>query len=371
MTRRTLGAELLTKDGSAYDFTIDGQRFRGATGTPDRKLAAAYALKRHGEEYRRLRLGEAVAGEIALTDAFARFHAEVGKGTAYGDGAQRDHMRALVHSLPPGSRLSDLTDVAVAAAVQAIRADGRKGPATINRHLSTLQAVCRRAREQWGIAVGPWKTTMHTLKEPDAKETHLDYEEAKRLICNLAPHAQGPVLLALYTGLRKSNVLNLTWSETSLSVSRLVVRQKGGRQLSVPLVPAAIGIIQRQQSERRNSSFVFTYRYRDRSEQFCCSHCAKKSNDEKPIQNIRTALATAARKAGLGHLKLRFHDLRHTFASWMLAEGGDLKVVQEALGHTQIKTTMRYAHLQPGARERVTRAVADAFEAPAQRKDVA
>ena len=55
----------------------------------------------------------------------------------------------------------------------------------------------------------------------------------------------------------------------------------------------------------------------------------------------------------------RFHDLRHTFASWALAECGDLKLVQEALGHKHITTTARYAHLLTGRREAVVGAVAE------------
>jgi integrase len=102
--------------------------------------------------------------------------------------------------------------------------------------------------------------------------------------------------------------------------------------------------------------------------------CPRRTNRRyagQPVHSVKRTLATAIRAAGLhalpdGHL--RFHDLRHTFASWALAEGGDLKLVQDALGHKHITTTARYAHLVSGRREAVANAVADRLLAPPAEK---
>ena len=100
-----------------------------------------------------------------------------------------------------------------------------------------------------------------------------------------------------------------------------------------------------------------------------CAHCLNPRNHGQPIRDIRTALATAARKAGLAHMKLRFHDLRRTFGTLLLAQQGDLRLVQEALGHADIKTTARsYAHLLAGRREKATAALGDVLvERPVRR----
>jgi site-specific recombinase XerD len=72
---------------------------------------------------------------------------------------------------------------------------------------------------------------------------------------------------------------------------------------------------------------------------FCNDHGGR-------VIDIRSAFQGACRRAGIDNL--HFHDLRHTFASHLVMKGVPLKVVQELLGHKDIKTTMRYAHLAPG-----------------------
>jgi integrase len=66
----------------------------------------------------------------------------------------------------------------------------------------------------------------------------------------------------------------------------------------------------------------------------------------KPFKNVQKSFGSACRRAGV--YDFRFHDLRHTCASWMVMAGADLVAVQKQLGHSSIKTTMRYAHLAPG-----------------------
>ena len=65
----------------------------------------------------------------------------------------------------------------------------------------------------------------------------------------------------------------------------------------------------------------------------------------RPFCNVRRSFETALKKAGI--TDFRFHDLRHTFASWLVMSGVDLKTVQELLGHKTIEMTMRYSHLSP------------------------
>ena len=98
-----------------------------------------------------------------------------------------------------------------------------------------------------------------------------------------------------------------------------------------------------------------------------CPRCTNRRYAGQPVHSVKRTLATAIHAAGLDALPeghLRFHDLRHTFASWALAEGGDLKLVQEALGHKHITTTARYAHLLTGRREAVVAAVAEKLTGP-------
>ena len=331
--RRRPGSEFISrkKEGHSFslDFTIEGVRFRETCGTTDPKLAAAFALRRHGEEYRRLVLGEVARGEITLAAAFARFHAEVGAGTAYGDGAQRDHMRAIERHIGGARSMAVLDDATVGQFVQAMRAEKDRSPATINRHLSTLQAVCKRAREIWGMAVGPWTPARHMQAEPQGREVLLTPEQARDFLAAVCAHVEPIIRLDCLTGLRRGNLLGLQWEQVSLDMGRAVLLQKGGRRLGVTLVPAAVDLLAALQPDpgaRKGPVFTF-----GNPRVGCrCAACLAPAKRGKPITSIRTAFATAARRAGVHHLpagRLRLHDLRHSFASWLLAKSGDLKLV--------------------------------------------
>ena len=103
------------------------------------------------------------------------------------------------------------------------------------------------------------------------------------------------------------------------------------------------------QADRRGPVF----RYGNSRIACACIACRNPALADRPITNIRRAFAAAVSAAGLridDGERIVFHTLRHTFASWLLEATGDLKLVQEALGHSQIATTTRYAHLAPGRR---------------------
>ena len=65
----------------------------------------------------------------------------------------------------------------------------------------------------------------------------------------------------------------------------------------------------------------------------------------EPFKDVNSSFATALKKSGIPHF--RYHDLRHTFASWLVMKGVDIRTVQELLGHKDLRMTMRYAHLAP------------------------
>ena len=327
------------------DFTIDGSRVRESTGTADLTEACAYALRRHGEEAS----GDTQrvpASAMTIPDAMRRFIAET--PSAYAQASQKYHADAIAAVLT--GPLASLGDEAVADLVRRLRLNG-KAPGTINRHLATLSAVCRRATSVWRQDVGMWEARLHRQREPKGREVFLEHHQAQQLIEEIVPHARGPVLLDLLTGLRRGNVLRLRWEETSLDLGRLVLRTKGDRRHSVPLVPEAVAPLSRVQPDAAlRQGWVWVYG--TPSADCRCPHCANPGNVGQPIRSIRTAFSSAAAKLGLSQ-RLRFHDLRHTVASWLLAESGDLQAVREVLGHQDIATTARYAHLLPGRKESI------------------
>lgn len=363
------------------DITIGGRRLRESSGTEAKEAAAALALKRHEELWREVKLGERPKLELDLEAAFARYYEEVSKGTAYGQRDQRYTMMLLLELLGARTPLSALTDDRISRLVVQLRTSPQRqdrtrigvSPATVNRYITVLSVVCKRARDVWGAEVGRWDKKKHTLAEPEGREVFLDYDQAKRLLDELCGHARPIVMFDLMTGLRRSNALGIQWEHVSLDLGRAVLIQKGGRPLSVTLVPAAIELLRAVQpdADKRHGP-VWTFG--NPCTPCTCSHCRTGRFRGEPIKSIKRAFASAVRSAGLHDLpqgRVRFHDLRHTFASWLLAQEGDLKLTQSALGHTRIETTARYAHLLPGRKEAaIAGAVAGLLDAPEAKKEV-
>ncbi|MBU8540235.1 tyrosine-type recombinase/integrase [Falsiroseomonas tokyonensis] len=347
-----------------YDFSIEGERFRGSCGTGEFEAAAAIAKARFDEQFARIKLGQEPVRHLTLNDAFVRFYEEVAKGTTYGERGQKHQMNRMLRILGPRLRLADLTDSVVNDMVQVLRttplaATGKRATqvasgSTINRYIDTLSAVCRRAREVWGVVVGQWSRKKHRQAEPEGREVFLDHEVAKRVLHHAVAHIRPVMLLDVMTGMRKANAVGVTWEQISLPEARIAFIGKGGKSLAVPLPAEALRLLEALQPEpekRRGPVFV----YGNPAVACGCAACKRPDLRGKAFKDPKRSIKTAFRLAGLGP-EVRFHDLRHTFASWLLAAGGDLKMVQERLGHADIKTTMRYAHIDKARTARVVAA---------------
>ena len=347
--RQVPGEQYLSRrQGSAHwqiVFRLGHHRVRESAGTENRTDAAALAYARWREVWAQVHLGEQTLQEMTLADAFVRYFEEVGKGTRYGERSQRYNMNVLAQALGHGTPLSQLTDQKVNAAVQWLRArpKARKGqpakltPATVNRYLTTLSVVCKRAAKLWGVKVGPWVKAAHMLAEPDGREVFLDHDQARALVAAAVGHLRPILLLDLMTGLRRENVVRLAWETVSLDLARAVLVQKGNRRLTVSLSPPAVELlrnIEPDPDKRRGAVF----RFANPNVPCACPRCTNKvaRYAGQPIRSVKRAFATARAGAKLDDLpagRLRFHDLRHTYASWLLAVTGDLVLVQKALGH--------------------------------------
>ena len=134
------------------------------------------------------------------------------------------------------------------------------------------------------------------------------------------------MLTALHTGARKSEVLNLRWRD--IRNGQIYIRQsKSGKPREIPLNKTLIGLFN-SLPRHIESEYVFY------------------DTNGKPFADIKRSFNTALKRAKINDF--HFHDLRHTTASWLVMRNASLKAVAEILGHTDIATTQRYAHLSEG-----------------------
>jgi integrase len=286
---------------------------------------AARVLERDAPkpEARPVALGE-------LRDRYLAYKRAEGKRSVGGD---ESNLARLVAWLGAETAVAAVTAEKVAdysrdRAGQTSRLGRTVSPATRNRELATLRHALRLACE-WGYVEKVPRIRM--AREPEGRLRFLSEDEAARLLdaCrrSLSRHLAAVVTVALYTGMRRGEVLGLEWERVDFSRGVLLVEAtKTGRQREVPMGRPVYDALSALPGPR----------------------------DEGPVfrkasgaawGSIRTGFERACREARLGDF--RFHDLRHTCASWLVMAGRSLKEVQELLGHRTFAMTLRYAHLSP------------------------
>lgn len=232
--------------------TPDGRRVRRSTGTGDRTQAQEYHDQVKAELWRTARLG--VKPKRSWRKAVVRWLSETShKATHETD---KYHLRWLDAYLG-NLMLDDITRDVIDRIKQAKKDQGARN-ATVNRMLSVLRAILRRAELDWEWLDHAPKVRL--LPEPKRRVRWLHEEEAERLIAELPRHLKAMARFTLATGLRQGNVKGLRWSQVDLDrhIAWIHADQaKARKAIAVPLNAEAMKVLQSQLG--KNPSYVFTY----------------------------------------------------------------------------------------------------------------
>lgn len=210
---------------------------------------------------------------------------------------------------------------------------------TIGRELRFLSAAINYVRLEYDRVDLPNPAQRIGLSEPEARVRWIDRADAVRLVDAAGAHARRPQLanfirLALHTGCRRGELLGLEWARVDRRrrLLRLEAEHtKAGRRRVVPLNDEAGAALDGQREWLRRSSIASPWVFG--------------LAPDRRITTVQKGFKAACRRAGIEDF--RVHDMRHTFASWLVMAGASLYVVKDLLGHSSITVTERYAHLSP------------------------
>lgn len=298
--------------------TPGGRRVRRSTGTADKKAAQEFQDRLKAEFWKVQKLGE--KPKRLWEEAVVRWIKE--KAHKATIDADKMHLRWLDQYLR-GKELSSINRDLIDRLIEARRAEDVSN-ATVNRFLQVLRAVLRKAEREWEwIDKAP---VIRLLPEPKRRVRWLSRDEADRLLAELPEHLSEMARFSLATGLRQRNVADLAWSQVDLGRRMAWIhadQAKARKAIAVPLNAEAMLVLRRQ--EGKHEEFVFVYR-------------------GTPIRQVNTKAWKGALKR-VGIEDFRWHDLRHTWASWHMQAGTPLHVLQELGAWESTEMVRRYAHL--------------------------
>ena len=214
----------------------------------------------------------------------------------------------------------------------------QRSPASVVRHMAALSVAYTQAVNEWGwLDANPMRKVKKPT-EPRGRVRFLDDDERTRLLqaCkeSTSPYLYAVVVLALSTGMRSAEIMNLTWGTFDMKKGRAILHKtKNNERRAVAITGHAMGVLKELNRQRNiDNKLIFP-------------------GKSAPPINLRKPWLEAVKKAQLDDFK--FHDLRHSAASYLAMNGASLAEIAEVLGHKTLQMVKRYAHLSEGHTARV------------------
>ena len=294
-----------------------GQRIRRSTGTDDKKKAQEYHDRLKAELWRVHKLGE--KPRRTWQEAVVRWL----RDTEHKADRGKDVAKLKWFDQFLSHRYLDEIDRALIDHIASVK-KAEASPSTANRYLALLRALLRMARDEWEWIERIPKVRLYP--EPKKRVRWLTRDEAVLLLNELPRHLADMAEFTLATGLRQSNVSYLRWDQLDMGRGMAWIhadQAKSRKAIAVPLNRDALHILRRRQGI--HPVYVFTY-------------------GGKPVARTSTKAWYAA-LARAGIKDFRWHDLRHTWASWHVQNGTSMQALMELGGWSSLEMVLRYAHL--------------------------
>jgi len=341
-----------------FDFQWHGHRFHGSTKRTNRREAEQVERDERDKAKKLAAQAHAAATVLTLDAAAGRYWTEVGQHHAGSDTTWRD-LERLVSYFGPTKMLADIADDDISKLIawrrghrvvrhrKHVRTDPASDKlisnATVNRStLEPLKKVFGRAKRNWGATFQRepnWKA--HRLPEPQERVRELHADERERLE-DVEREDYAPFFLfARASGFRLRECL-LRWSEVDWNARQIRKRGKGGKIITCPITPSIREILWPLRGHNREHVFTYVAR-RTRGASVKGGNKVRGARYQITYAGAKSQWKRHRKWAALANF--RFHDFRHDVGTKLLRKTGNLKLVQRALNHSKIETTIRYAHV--------------------------
>lgn len=301
-------------------FQLDGREFRLSTRTADRRQAEEFETLARSRAYEQIRLGH--RAPYSWREAGKRWLRETRKRSKDIDERIIDWFN---EQLDEHTTLPQITREVIEE-LRKLRAE-ETGESTADRYMALMRAILKKAVEEWEVLDAAPKVPMYRPEVPEPR--WLNHAQFKQLLKYLPPHLKNAASFAVLTGLRMRAMLSLRWDQVDLENGRAWIAgasMKGKQAHGIPLSDDAVAVL--HGIERvKDCPWVFNWR-------------------GKPVADCNGhAFKDAVKAAKLE--PLRWHDLRHTWASWAVQGGVSLHEVMLLGGWKSLAMVQRYAHLAP------------------------
>jgi len=248
---------------------------------------------------------------------------------------QSDKFRldALGEYFKDNQDLQEITPMAIQGLIKSRQKIGNSG-STINRFLALMKHMFNKAIEEGYLESNPVRKIKLFPEKENRIERVLTKDEEAQLMAHSSGYLRTILIIALNTGMRLGEILNLKWDQVDFEAGKITVeKSKSGKPRAVFINTPLLAELQSIKSLDKKSPYLFF-----------------NEQTQKPLTRVAKSFTMACKKAEIRNL--RIHDLRHTFASRLIEKGADIETVRSLLGHCSVAITQRYTHSQDEAKKR-------------------